>query len=161
MKRNLLFVCMGTLFLLFTGLNSCKKQQELSGPVSTADTGKMVQTPFGLIPESNTHLVENGYQLRIEQGHIFKLNAATGVREKDFGTLSRTVTPLRKNGLQRIFPFAQPAKASVPGNSVANWISDAYWVATAPLTYFKTSWVVPASPTANDGQTLYIFNGFE
>jgi hypothetical protein len=45
----------------------------------------------------------------------------------------------------------------------AGWIAFAYWrnQTGSPITSFRTSWQVPARPTSDTGQTIFLFNAIE
>jgi hypothetical protein len=159
MTKNLLTFCLASLSLLSIGLSSCKKEGAAPTAALSTDSSEVL-TPFGLIPAANVQLVEEGSQLLIENGRIFKVRSSTLEKQTALGSISHTVVPLARKSVQRSLPF-QKVTPAVPGNSNANWISDSYWYAPDPLTYMATTWVVPSSPAANHGQVLYIFNGME
>jgi hypothetical protein len=161
MKKKLSFFCLASLSLLAIGLDSCNKNQVVP-QAAQATSGGEVMTPFGLISAANVHLVEDGSQLLIENGHVFKVRSSTLEKQMDLGGISHTVTPVFRKPVEKTLPDkVEKETPALPGSSNPNWISDSYWYAGDPVTYMATTWVVPSSPTTNHSQLLYIFNGLE
>ncbi|MDR3465185.1 MAG: hypothetical protein P4M07_04495 [Xanthobacteraceae bacterium] len=58
---------------------------------------------------------------------------------------------------------AQVATATVTAAPAGGWISWGDWRNTdaTPISTFAATWVVPPTPTQNNGQTIYLFNGLQ
>ncbi|MBL8976430.1 MAG: hypothetical protein JNK56_37855, partial [Myxococcales bacterium] len=58
---------------------------------------------------------------------------------------------------------AEPALERAPAPLATGWITFASWTNNTgqPVSYFATTWKVPAHPTARNGQLIYLFNGIQ
>ena len=103
-----------------------------------------VLTPFGLRDRSTVHEVPKDYQLeRMDDGHIRMHNPITGDYQ-DFEEAPVT------------------AQSEVPFTDTG-WVTYAGWInrKKQPISYFSTTWQVPAAPATYNGQTVFIFNSIE
>jgi hypothetical protein len=122
-----------------------------------------VITPAGRMPLANVHAIEPGSQLRIHNGHIFKVRTSSGEVMEDFGELHPV-------GGRTSSPQITTAQLSSP-NSVAQvpsptsaiqdipWITFAYWTNSTsyPIIAFGTQYNVPILPANNaDNHLIYI-----
>jgi hypothetical protein len=140
-----------------TGCAKENKQAAATVPVASGNE-EMVLTPEGMMAKSQVHFIEEGFALRIENGHILKVDAKTGSPAEDFGELKQD--PERFN-LNRE-PAAVSDKNRVP--EVQGWIAYAYWSnpsSSTPITSFTTDWVVPSVPSKQGSQTIFLFNGMQ
>ena len=126
--------------------SGCNKDASAPKPVTTAtasSTEEMVLTPAGLMPKSHVHFVEPGTELMISNGHITKIQSASGKMLLDFGPATITQDPIHNqfNSLD----------ASVVPAAVNGWAAYTYWsnpATTKPITYFTTNWTVLQTVTA-------------
>lgn len=127
----------------------------------------MVQTPEGLMPGLQVHLIEKGYALYRTNGHVYKVRANTKEIIEDFGAES-AVSPSVQPKVQAKGQTAVSTGSSgrVPGGLLSvtypSYVTWAQWdiPSTAdPITNFNVSWTVPNAPTASDGQLIYLWNG--
>jgi len=125
-------------------------------PDGTPATGTdLVITPGGYRTSSNVHYVESGAVIDSTQNHLKLLNTG-GETLADIGELVLRTTgkPLMPANVT-LSPAAVPALGS-------GWICFASFTENAkPLTLFTTSWVVPAVPTTQSGQVIFLFNGIQ
>jgi len=139
----------------------CNKDSRAPKPTTTTSatttpTDDMVLTPAGLMPRSQTHFIQPGTELRVFNGHIQQIESASGKMLNDFGAVSVTTDPIHSN-LQTDAFNVEPA-------AVNGWAAYTYWsnpTTTKPITYFATSWTVPAVPSTQGAQTIFLFNGMQ
>jgi hypothetical protein len=123
-----------TLFSLSTGLLAQQSVQH----------GTKVLTPFGYRDSSDVHRVLPDYELTImEDGHIRMQNPRTGdyVDFEEPESVPQGTEPFTDNG----------------------WVTYASWLKRggSPISYFDTTWSVPAPPSTYNGQTIFQFNSIE
>jgi hypothetical protein len=150
--------------------SSCKKQmpdQNLDSPAksSTLPAGT-VMTPIGPMEASNIHIVEKGYGLSYRNGHVYKVESASGKIAEDLGEVQPDSLPnrlaaamIRKSG-RKTGAGVLPSGA----DNGDNWVTYAEWDNTTgePITLFSTYWTVPEAPTNNNGsetELIYIWDG--
>jgi hypothetical protein len=169
LKAPLVAIFIATVTILFFALNSCKK--ELYGPTAKTKSGvdapitedtTTVMTPFGRRLKSEVVLIEPGYHLSYNKdGHIQKIETATGKMIRDFGMPKRPA--IAEANLNTNTNDKSVHDAVFPTDTVKNWT-----VWAKAVTYkqgptfqaFSTTWKVPNLPTTpNDGQVIYIFDG--
>jgi hypothetical protein len=142
-------------------LSGCRKQMNSAHmePV-TADSNGYVMTPAGIMPSAKVHAIEPGYQIRIQNGHVFKIHSASGKVIEDFGEWHPSTA--RISGLK--IAAGKPGVQNGAPQPPAGWITYAQWSNTTgqPINYFNTVYQVPAAPaTGADGQLVYIFEGLQ
>jgi hypothetical protein len=110
----------------------------------TVQHGTQVLTPLGYLDSANVHRVLPNYELNImEDEHIRMQNPTTG-DHVDFAKpepVPQATTPFTDNG----------------------WVTYAWWFNQSgkPISYFDTTWSVPAPPSTYNGQTIFQFNSIE
>jgi hypothetical protein len=117
---------------------------------------KLVLTPGGFRPASKVHYVEPNHSLHYEGRHIRKLNPE-GQVVKDFGALED-----RPKGHPLMPRHVLKALRKMPALG-SGWIVYADWSNNTghPVSYFATTWTVPAAPLTQAGQTIFLFNGIQ
>jgi hypothetical protein len=110
----------------------------------TVQHGTQVLTPFGYRDSANVHRVLPNYELNImADGHVRMQNPSTGdyVDFEEPESAPQTTAPFTDNG----------------------WVTYAWWFnqSNAPISYFDTTWSVPAPPSTYNGQTIFQFNSIE
>lgn len=124
---------------------------------------EFVITPGGYRPKSLVHEIESGDALRMDQGRLLQLHPS-GKIVADFGTIpSRPArTPLMPGNVS-FLPTPLLGMLEVVPALGTGWIADAAWTNNTgqPITSFRTTWVVPAAPSTQSGQLLYLFNGIQ
>src|SRR5580704_8185215 len=152
------FVLLAIVAVIFsTGCAKENKQPANSSPAA-AGNEEMVVTPEGMMAKSNVHFIEEGFALRIENGHILKVDAKTGRQAEDFGELKQDPERFNSNRVTA----GLSANNRVP--EVQGWIAYAYWSnpsSSKPITSFTTNWVVPSVPSRQGNQTIFLFNGMQ
>ena len=152
------FVLLAIVAVIFsTGCAKENKQPANSSPAA-AGNDEMVLTPEGMMAKSNVHFIEEGFALRIENGHILKVDAKTGRQAEDFGELKQDPERFNSNRVTA----GLSANNRVP--EVQGWIAYAYWSnpsSSQPITSFTTNWVVPSVPSRQGNQTIFLFNGMQ
>jgi hypothetical protein len=141
--------------VIFTG---CSKQSMTPASTSpqtvSAAVEEMLLTPAGYMPKSKVHFIEQGYHVSIEAGRYKKVEDATGAIVQDFGVADEANASA---------PDLGTSNNTVPANS--GWITYSEWgndtTTESPVTYFNTKWKVPAVPSTNHGQTIFLFNGMQ
>ncbi|KDR77886.1 hypothetical protein GALMADRAFT_138052 [Galerina marginata CBS 339.88] len=127
----------------------------IAHPVGVDTADDLVQTPGGLIPKSNTHLVPEGAKI-IHTPTLVQLVRADGtVLHSTPVATSGQVSPLRNiSGT----PTSAARRALHSG-----WTAYSFWSPSSgpEISYFETTWTVPPAPTLWSGQLVYIFNGLE
>jgi len=117
-----------------------------------------VLTPFGMMPQSKVHFVEEGNSISVVGGRLQKIETATGKIVEDYGPVKRLDDNLNI-GKQAL----APANSILPAAS--GWIAYGFWANTDtvknPITSFTTTWTVPSVPTKQGNQTLFLFNGMQ
>jgi hypothetical protein len=103
-----------------------------------------VLTPGVHALNTNAHEVPAG-------GHIAHIGSDIHVVAAN-GTVVHVVSNVKPS------PTQTAAKREQTG-----WITFAYWLTfiEPPISSFTSSWTVPAVPTAQHGQTLFLFNSIE
>ena len=179
MKKNLFklsFLLVAAATVLFNG---CKKDLITSPKTPTAvpnvqaaTNSKMVLFPGrGWVQASQVHLIERGYYLMRQNGHIFKLKKGTNQVVEDFGEVPETKpvnnvnanhtiadNSLHKSGII-LNDKSQLPEASGTSN---NWATYAQWQNpnhATPINYFSTTWTVPGPPQTIANQSIFLFNG--
>jgi hypothetical protein len=122
---------------------------------SNSSNNNMVITPAGMMAKENVHFVEPGNELRVFNGHIQKIESASGKMLQDFGAVTTTLDTHSSNKqMDGLTPTA-----------VNGWAAYTYWanniVMIDPISYFTTSWTVPAVPRLQGSQTVFLFNGMQ
>lgn len=119
----------------------------MAAPVVDA-TATTVLTPHGERPIANVHEVPAGGRVAHVGSDIHLIDAAGKVLH------------VAKNDGTKV-------RASATTDAVAplqtGWVAYAYWTNTgsSPISSFTTAWTVPATPTTNSGQTVFLFNSIE
>jgi hypothetical protein len=100
----------------------------------------LVVTPGGPRLRSLIHNVESGYTLRVDPGSWKVLDLS--------GEIVKTIT--------------LPPVEEAPGLG-AGWICATFWNNNtgSPFSVIRTTWSVPAFPTTESGQLIYLFNGLQ
>ena len=128
-------------------------------PAASSGNPEMALTPEGFMEKSRVHFIDQGFALRLENGHIQKVDAKTGSLVEDFGEA-------RTDGFQNLNLNQEPAANSYNSREpeVQGWIAYTYWSnpnTSAPITSFTTNWVVPSAPSKAGSQTIFLFNGMQ
>jgi hypothetical protein len=150
--------------------SSCKKQlpdQNLaSSAKSSAIPAGTVMTPVGPMKASDVHLVEKGYGLSYRNGHVYKVESASGKIAEDFGEVRPDSLPSRLAMAMMRKSGRTTGDSALPsgGESGYNWVTYAEWDNTTgePITSFSTTWTVPEAPANNNGsdaELFYIWDG--
>lgn len=166
MKKNHFCVVIVAIFAAIFFMTGCKK--DLS-PATTSQlvkknaqltTDPMVATPAGLMPKSHVHVIEQAYQLKIQDGHVFKILASNGKIMADFGEIKAPAAYL-SDSFSRSIVKGLTRTGVVPPTGSQPWQTWSEFQNTNQnmINYFSTNWVVPSSPTTNHAQLIYIFNG--
>lgn len=129
---------------------------------------KIVITPGGPRLKKNVHLIESGFDAKLQDGVFVKVNKTTSNIEQELGKIDTAIFEhhisrnmlrnsaidiLRSNGGENLLP-----------SPVTNrWIIYSGWSNTSgsPISYFSTKWIVPPPPATDNGQIIYLFNGIE
>jgi hypothetical protein len=155
------FALIAILAVIFS--TGCAKENsslvKSSTPNSTVNE-EMVLTPEGLMDKSKVHFIEQGFGLRVENGHIQKIETKTGRMVEDFGEMEQNTERFNLN--------RDPSNNITSNNNrvpeVQGWIAYTYWSnpsTSTPITSFTTDWVVPSVPSKQGSQTIFLFNGMQ
>jgi len=118
---------------------------------------ELVLTPGGYKAKSLVHLIEAGHSLRMEGIQVKKVNASGHV-VADLGAIEQ------KAGAQPLMPLNVSIPRSAPKPALGSgWITYAGWTNNAgkPISSFSTTWVVPAAPSSQGSETIFLFNGIQ
>lgn len=148
---------LSVLFIFAITITGCNKQSvrpaASTKATTTTDQEKMVATPFGLVAASKVHLVEQGTEVAAVNGHVTKINSATGAVIEDYGAIT-TVNASEGSNLSRFSTHALAVQTGGVGNGY-------YVYGNLPsgknIQSFSTSWVVPGAPSRDS--TLFLWNG--
>jgi hypothetical protein len=151
-------------FLFFSGalLQGCKKQafdksnNPASDSVPTTSSETTIRTPFGPRPASEVHYIEDGYHLNWSNGHLLKVQTASGKITRDFG-VQKPLASLKAPNI--VVTGSEPGKGIIKPALNSGWIT--YGINAFTATYFTTTWTVPTNPVGTDNQLLYLFNGMD
>jgi hypothetical protein len=130
-------------------------------PIRPEDRGDLIMTPGGLRPRSLVHQLKPGEHVSLKGGRIRIIETATGNVVKDLGESAKPgedEKPIpRASG-----PLPGPS-GPVAATSDVGWIEDSQWWNDTgqPIVYFSTKWIVPPAPSADDSQTVFLFNGMQ
>ncbi|MEH2568502.1 hypothetical protein [Bradyrhizobium sp. AZCC 2289] len=117
---------------------------------------QMIITPGGARHPSLVHRIEAGHTIDGTAGRLRQFSASQEL-VADFGPLAA------RPQNQSLMPanVVRPVP-TVPGLQTG-WISFAQWFNSTgkPITLFRSTWVVPPPPSADDGQLIYLFNGIQ
>jgi len=153
--------------------NGCKKDLVVKNatplPDQIAHAGSipddMILTPRGLMPRSQVHLIEPGYQLEIRGSHVLKVKTSTGEMQADFGAV-RFDAPgqppvINQPANQTTNPAAKSSNLTVTQTNGAGWKTYSEWNAgtNVPIGTFSTKWNVPSNPATTTPQIVYIGDG--
>jgi len=115
---------------------------------NTRSESTTARTPHGLRPIENTHLVPQGGQVKTVGSEVHLLDVdgtVLHVAQKDSSVKVKSSST--SSGLEPL---------------ETGWIAYASWYNEGdPIDYFNTTWFVPDTPAAWDGQTLFYFNSIE
>ena len=134
----------------------------LAAPTDTTT----VRTPFGERPAANVHAIPKGVPADVEarksENNVFLLGGRV-IHVNDEVHLV--------NDAGKVVHVAKNDRTKVRGTPIRNavapeqsgWVAYASWTNTkhSPISSFTTTWNVPAVPTANNGQTVFLFNSIE
>jgi hypothetical protein len=155
------------LLLAGTMLAGCTKDnvapKSTSASTTAPKTDEMVLTPAGMMPKSNVHFIEPGSELRVVDGHLQKIESASGKMLQDFGAVTTNTGGQIHFGTDANFDLTRPGGGVVP-KAVNGWAAYTYWSNSAtsnPITSFTTTWTVPAAPSDQGAQTIFLFNGMQ
>jgi len=161
--NNFRTIAFATVLLMVAGSGCVKSIDSHSAttvsPGTTAASSSVVYTPFGPRRASDVIHLEAGYHLRWDGDHLLKVDRS-GNAVLDLGR-QEPLSYLRKT--ERGVRMIDEDKEGAPPVPTlgSGWITDGSLPQQSPVTYFATTWIVPTTPPANDGQTLYLFNGLE
>jgi hypothetical protein len=144
------------LFTLVTVLAFAACQKSAVAPAKSSGDA-LVLTPAGYMAASRVHFIAEGFHLSVQNGHLQKLENATGRLAEDFGEFK----PAEQRFNPRTPAHASPDKV-VP--YVEGWIAYTYWqnpTTSTPVTSFSTTWTVPSTPSDEGSQTIFLFNGIQ
>jgi hypothetical protein len=132
------------LFAILILINGCS--DDSGNPTSTDLQDKqLVSTPFGPMDKSRVYHIEEGYQVKVEQGHLLKIESATGKVVQDLGEL---VTQTKNSN------NAGRTESNDPWDN-SNDIISCSTGNNLNHTNFSASITVPVAPTQNT-ETLFI-----
>jgi hypothetical protein len=166
-KHVLLFGAAWMGMLLIAG---CRKNNDAPATPAAADPAAIVEdgsvlTPVGYMDKSKVHYIAPGFHLNVANGHLQKVESATGRLVEDFGEVKPLETKYNlalRGTLGNIDNSATTGSRVVP--YVQGWIAYSYWTNTNtsnPITNFTTNWVVPSVPSNKGSQTIFLFNGMQ
>jgi len=117
---------------------------------------ELVITPGGLRPKSKVHLIQPGHKLIVKNNHIQEIDSS-GKFVEEFGEVNRS---------GRSKPFESEQTDVVNATTAAlgsGWITRAYWdnAKGASFSDFMAEWFVPAQPSTQSGQVIYVFMGLQ
>jgi hypothetical protein len=122
-------------------------------------TPDFVITPFGFFHESCVHRVEAGEAL-LHDGSVRKLDGKVEAsRQCAFPHYRHDGT--RQEATERPDTSGRQSPTVQPLSSTNGWVAAGGPVTLQPVTYFQAAWIVPNTPTAVNGQTLFCFPGAE
>jgi hypothetical protein len=135
-------------------MNDAIAKKTITAPTGT---GGYVLTPGGPRLAANVHLIEKGFHIAVQNGHVLKIETATGKVVEDFGL--RDAKPDDKITTETHDRSANNTVEPV----MSGWMAFTQWLNTGnqQINSFSTSMTVPAAPTENDGQIFYIFEGLQ
>jgi hypothetical protein len=146
----------GLATIIFSG---CSKESNILSKTAAppATNEEMVLTPEGYMAKSKVHFLEEGYGLHVENGRLQKVELKSGYVVEDFGEVKQNDVRLDLNRNPLKITNTSPIVPEVQG-----WIAYAYWSNTgSPVTSFTTNWTVPAVPSKQGNQTIFLFNGMQ
>jgi len=120
----------------------------LAPAVLAVPTPQTVLTPHGERPIANVHEVPQGGKVQLVNDEIHLLDA-TG-----------NVLHVAQNDHA---PIKASASSTAPKTYQTGWIAYADWTneGSSPIESFNTTWTVPAVPSSNSDQTVFLFNSIE
>src|SRR6185312_4390382 len=164
MRSSLLFLL--SLFLVLSSLASVSQGQNtpalpLAGPHRPAGVpANYVITPFGYFHPSCVVQLNKGEHLskqlvlRRRDGSETQIPACKYPHFGPAGTPPAKTEPSNEGSVNQSQPVEQPAISH-------SWIENSNTITGAPYGKEVSTWTVPPSPLAQDGQTIYFFPGFE
>ncbi len=163
MQHNKFLFRLGAIVFIIFFAVSCKKELQTSETNNDTNSFKssdleqndMVLTPAGPIKREFVVEIGEGRNLVIEKNHVYRTERFSLIKEKDLGSIDRSVK--QNSNIKTKNKNADMSAA--PANP--NWISEATWTNTngQPISFVTTTWTVPANPPINVNQTNFIFNG--
>lgn len=157
---------------------SCKKDLKTNpaaaNPAFNMEANDMVSTPYGLVPRSKVFEVDNKTVVKVVNGHLQALDAATGRMIKDFGALSKEdlladktnpyvyAAKLRSQSGNmeslNALPFAALTKSAAPGTNYTGYYLGDDGISN--IQTFSTNWIVPNKPIDTTNiTTTFLWNG--
>ncbi|MGA3198200.1 MAG: hypothetical protein ABSD89_02215 [Halobacteriota archaeon] len=129
-------------------------REEASSPKDIAND--VVLTPGGWRARFLVHLIEPDHVLRVEDGLLQKRDPSGRV-VAEFGQIQPSQT---EEPLMPISVALKPWEVSALGSG---WIEYAFWNNNTgtPVSHFEVTLTVPPAPSAQEGQTIFLFNGIQ
>ncbi|WP_143309075.1 RICIN domain-containing protein [Chitinophaga vietnamensis] len=155
--------------LFFT---ACRKEQDAGNANTPAalkpDKDGMVATPYGKVPAARVIAVDNHTTARIANGHLQKVDIASGKVLQDFGQLSAEELQSRDPYLfaarLRKEPLGMPAgqqavSTELTGTNYPGYTAQA---SATNIQSFSTKWTVPPVPQESTSTaTTFLWNGID
>jgi len=147
MKTNKTLENLIKLIISLMLLSSCTADLTKPKVQSVLTNEGTVLTPFGQMPKSMVHTIENGYSVKEIDNHLMKVETSTGKAVENFGEVMSS-----KN-----LSTAAKIDGNDPGsNNQIVWAQTGNYY-NLNVTYLSTTWIVPLAPTTINGETLFIF----
>jgi hypothetical protein len=165
MKNKNQFVLWAVFIFLISIVQSCKKNTERpSDQAAPQPSSSQPIIGFDGILATNPHVIENGYKIIIQGGHVFKAESATNRLVEDFGEVHfPKVDPALKNDMSvagATTNFKQRKSGDYLYGS-SGWLAaqEYHNVSGATINYFLATCQVPPLPEEMVGQTFGIWLG--
>lgn len=157
-KSSFVLLTAGILFAaVFAG---CQKKGAVNPAKTTVAAAtnqqtEFVLTPFGKVPASKVHLVEQGTEIAVVDGNIKKINSTTGAILADYGSATQATNT---NAVKKTLTQSLATQSS--GNTLGNgYYVDSPLPSGKNIQSFSTSWVVPSAPVAGADTVQFLWNG--
>ena len=121
---------------------------------------RYIETPGGSLFERNVFEIKEDSYLRIEKGKMHELDIYSNELTRTF----RNYKIDKLEEITKIFDIETDDKTEeFLGRPKSGWIVYSGWMnnSNEPITFFRTSWMVPKPPSTDNSQLIYLFNGIQ
>ena len=157
------------IIFLFFAMQACKKEgtNSTGGQTSNSNDPNLYTTNVHGKPilKKNLHLIEDGYKVVIQNGHVYKMEKTSGNLVEDFGEFHNS--PDNKSASNTTALHSPIQKVNLNHNtgssSSTGWVAAVEWqnTSSSPINKFSATCTVPPMPSIQIDQPYTFWIGME